>query len=107
MVYVVRKFKNATYHYIAELAVIVMLLFTLSSDEVIVYWNLEEAARDDLTPLSGQLNFEAGQRMKSIILRALPDQILEGNEDYTITLNSATGGAEISPIAGKAVVCSP
>lgn len=73
-------------------------------DDVFVSWLLDESAYNDLTPMSGKLHFSAGERTKSIVLRSLPDQILEGAETYAVTLSSATGGAEISPIAGIAKV---
>ena len=79
-------------------------LCIVTSDEVTLLWELDGAARDDLSPMSGRLVFSPGIRSRSIVLRSLPDQLLEGEEVYDLNLVSATGGAEISPVAGKAKV---
>uniref|UniRef100_U3K352 Adhesion G-protein coupled receptor V1 n=1 Tax=Ficedula albicollis TaxID=59894 RepID=U3K352_FICAL len=68
-----------------------------------VLWILEEAARYDLTPLNGTLHFNETESQKMIILHAIQDGLLEGNETFTIQLVS-TGGAEISPVHGVATV---
>ena len=67
-------------------------------------WKLDDSAHADLSPVSGNLLFPAKTRSKSIILRSLPDQQLEGEESFNIRLIAATGGAEISPVAGNAKV---
>lgn len=58
----------------------------------------------DISPSSGELHFASGDRLKTIVFRTLPDQILEGAETYSVELVSATGGAEISPVARIAKV---
>ncbi|XP_032062639.1 adhesion G-protein coupled receptor V1 [Aythya fuligula] len=68
-----------------------------------VIWILEEAARHDLTPLNGTLHFNETESQKLIVIRALEDGILEGNETFTIQLVSA-GDAEISPVNGQATI---
>uniref|UniRef100_A0A8C7EBG5 Adhesion G-protein coupled receptor V1 n=1 Tax=Nothoprocta perdicaria TaxID=30464 RepID=A0A8C7EBG5_NOTPE len=68
-----------------------------------VIWIIEEAARYDLTPLNGTLHFNETESQKLIVLHAVQDDILEGNETYTIQLVS-TGDAEISPVNGLATI---
>ncbi|NWV81048.1 GPR98 protein, partial [Dasyornis broadbenti] len=71
--------------------------------EVKLLWILEEAARYDLTPLNGTLHFNETEFQKLIILHAIQDGLLEGNETFTIQLVS-TGDAEISPVHGVATI---
>ncbi|XP_068782490.1 adhesion G-protein coupled receptor V1 [Struthio camelus] len=68
-----------------------------------VIWIIEEAARYDLTPLNGTLHFNETESQKLIVLHAVQDGILEGNETFTIQLVS-TGDAEISPVNGLATI---
>ncbi|NWV48163.1 GPR98 protein, partial [Daphoenositta chrysoptera] len=68
-----------------------------------VLWILEEAARYDLTPLNGTLHFNETESQKQIILHVIQDDLLEGNETFTIQLVS-TGDAEISPVNGFATI---
>ncbi|XP_041464132.1 adhesion G-protein coupled receptor V1-like [Lytechinus variegatus] len=69
-----------------------------------VRWEVEAAGRMDLTPSSGSLFFQQGDARKSIILEAIQDNILEGEERFTLSLTSATVDAEISPVYGTATV---
>ncbi|CAK8694047.1 unnamed protein product [Clavelina lepadiformis] len=78
--------------------------FQGSDEDVTLLWKLDDSAHADLSPVSGNLLFPAKTRSKSIILRSLPDQQLEGEESFNIRLIAATGGAEISPVAGNAKV---
>ncbi|XP_074850311.1 adhesion G-protein coupled receptor V1 [Carettochelys insculpta] len=66
-------------------------------------WILEEAARYDLTPLNGTLYFNETESQKIIVLQAIQDGLLEGNEMYTIQLVS-TDNVEISPISSLATI---
>ncbi|XP_051498511.1 adhesion G-protein coupled receptor V1 [Apus apus] len=68
-----------------------------------VLWIVEEAARYDLTPLNGTLHFNETESQKMIVLHAIQDGLLEGNESFTIQLVS-TGDAEISPVNGVATI---
>ncbi|XP_064499040.1 adhesion G-protein coupled receptor V1 isoform X4 [Pseudopipra pipra] len=68
-----------------------------------VLWILEEAAKYDLTPLNGTLHFNETESQKLIVLHAIQDGLLEGNETFTIQLVS-TGDAEISPVNGFATI---
>ncbi|XP_031794624.1 adhesion G-protein coupled receptor V1 [Sarcophilus harrisii] len=66
-------------------------------------WALEEAAKDDLSPLNGTLNFEENESQKTIVLRALQDTFLEGDKSFTIQLLSLND-AEISLVNGRAAI---
>ncbi|KAH0628079.1 hypothetical protein JD844_008789 [Phrynosoma platyrhinos] len=65
--------------------------------EVRIIWILEEAAKYDLTPLNGTLLFAEMESQKTIVLQAIQDALLEGDESYTVQLLS-TDNTEISPI---------
>ncbi|KAM9251115.1 adhesion G-protein coupled receptor V1 [Cariama cristata] len=85
-----------------------VVLLTVSRSQggrgaVKVLWILEEAARYDLTPLNGTLDFNETESQKLIVLHAVQDGLLEGNETFTIRLVS-TGDAEISPVNGVATI---
>ena len=45
-----------------------------------------------------------GEQYKKITLRTMPNDILEGEERYTLSLVSADNNGEISPSAGDATV---
>uniref|UniRef100_F7FXQ0 Adhesion G-protein coupled receptor V1 n=1 Tax=Monodelphis domestica TaxID=13616 RepID=F7FXQ0_MONDO len=66
-------------------------------------WVLEEAARDDLSPLNGTLHFEENEFKKAIILHAHQDTFLEGDKSFIIQLLSL-GDVEISPVNGRAAI---
>uniref|UniRef100_A0A8C8RXK2 Adhesion G-protein coupled receptor V1 n=1 Tax=Pelusios castaneus TaxID=367368 RepID=A0A8C8RXK2_9SAUR len=66
-------------------------------------WILEEAAKYDLTPLNGTLYFNETESQKTIVLQAIQDGVLEGNETYTVQLVS-TDDVEISPVNGLATI---
>ncbi|KAJ7406541.1 G-protein coupled receptor 98 isoform X1 [Willisornis vidua] len=85
-----------------------VVLLTVSRSQggqgaVKVLWILEEAAKHDLTPLNGTLHFNETESQKLIVLHAIQDGLLEGNETFTIQLVS-TGDAEISPVNGIATI---
>ncbi|XP_053146642.1 adhesion G-protein coupled receptor V1 isoform X4 [Hemicordylus capensis] len=71
--------------------------------EVRLIWILEEAAKYDLTPLNGTLLFAETESLKTIVLQAIQDGLLEGDESYTVQLVS-TDNTEISPINGMATI---
>ncbi|XP_027733793.1 adhesion G-protein coupled receptor V1 isoform X6 [Empidonax traillii] len=85
-----------------------VVLLTVSRSQggrgaVKVLWILEEAARYDLTPLNGTLHFNETESQKLIVLHAIQDGLLEGNETFAIQLVSL-GDAEISPVNGIATI---
>ncbi|XP_062985697.1 adhesion G-protein coupled receptor V1 [Elgaria multicarinata webbii] len=71
--------------------------------EVRIIWILEEAAKNELTPLNGTLLFAEMESQKTIVLQAIQDGLLEGDETYAVQLVS-TDSTEISPINGMATI---
>uniref|UniRef100_A0A8C5REZ8 Adhesion G protein-coupled receptor V1 n=1 Tax=Laticauda laticaudata TaxID=8630 RepID=A0A8C5REZ8_LATLA len=71
--------------------------------EVQILWKLEKAARYDLAPLNGTLFFSEVESQKTISLHAIQDDVLEGDEHYSIHLVS-TDNTEISPVNGIATI---
>ncbi|XP_039615272.1 adhesion G-protein coupled receptor V1 [Polypterus senegalus] len=69
-----------------------------------IVWLVEEAAKDDITPLNGTLFFNETDTKKTIPLYIVKDSILEGEERFIIQLVSATNNAEINPVDGSATV---
>ncbi|KAJ8380590.1 hypothetical protein SKAU_G00013680 [Synaphobranchus kaupii] len=67
-------------------------------------WVLEDAARDDLTPLNGTLLFGETESRKTLSIRALADAVLEGDEQFTVQLLSVNNEAVVDPIHGTASV---
>ncbi|KAE8635798.1 hypothetical protein XENTR_v10002742 [Xenopus tropicalis] len=68
-----------------------------------IIWVLEEAAQYDLRPLNGTLIFNESDTRKSFTLQAIQDNLLEGEETYTIQLVSGDYSV-ISPVDGTAFV---
>ncbi|XP_074063616.1 adhesion G-protein coupled receptor V1-like isoform X2 [Macrotis lagotis] len=66
-------------------------------------WVLEEAAKDDLSPLNGTLYFEENESQKTIVLHARQNNILEGDKSFIIQLLSLDD-AEISLVNGRAAI---
>ncbi|KAM9857814.1 adhesion G-protein coupled receptor V1 [Aulostomus maculatus] len=72
---------------------------------VTLVWQLEGQAVDDLSPLNGTLVFTETESMKTFVIRALADTVLEGDEHFTVRLFPAReSGAVIEPLNGLATV---
>uniref|UniRef100_UPI003AAD5B8E adhesion G-protein coupled receptor V1 n=1 Tax=Centroberyx gerrardi TaxID=166262 RepID=UPI003AAD5B8E len=71
---------------------------------VTLEWQLEDRARDDLSPLSGTLVFSETESSKTLVIRALADSVLEGDESFTVRLSPAESGAVIDPLNGMATI---
>ncbi|XP_076586595.1 adhesion G-protein coupled receptor V1 isoform X2 [Chaetodon auriga] len=67
-------------------------------------WQLEDQALDDLSPLNGTLVFTESESMKTFVIRALADTLLEGDEHFTVRLFPADSGAVIDPLNGMATI---
>ncbi|GCB80708.1 hypothetical protein scyTo_0016347 [Scyliorhinus torazame] len=84
-----------------------LVSFTVSRDDghgsVQLIWQVDDSAIDDIEPLSGTLSFNQTETKKTLMLHIYPDDLMEGEEQYTIRLVSATNGAGISPLYGKCV----
>ncbi|KAH9498632.1 Adhesion G-protein coupled receptor V1 [Bulinus truncatus] len=70
-----------------------------------VQWRLNaEAVADFMPPLENILLFVQGESMKTIVLQTRPDNILEGREEFTVSLVAADNNADISNTAGDCKV---
>ncbi|XP_069081373.1 adhesion G-protein coupled receptor V1 [Pleurodeles waltl] len=68
-----------------------------------IIWMLEDAAKFDLSPLNGTIVFNETDSRKNIVLQAIQDGLLEGNERYSIQL-IAVDNTEIAPFDGTATI---
>nr|XP_057927104.1 adhesion G-protein coupled receptor V1 isoform X2 [Doryrhamphus excisus] len=72
---------------------------------VTLVWQLDGQAVNDLSPLSGTLVFSENESLKTFVIRALADSILEGDEHFTVNLFPGNGsGAVIDPSNDMATV---
>uniref|UniRef100_A0A3B4V3U8 Adhesion G-protein coupled receptor V1 n=1 Tax=Seriola dumerili TaxID=41447 RepID=A0A3B4V3U8_SERDU len=71
---------------------------------VTLVWQLEEQATDDLSPLNGTLVFTENESMKTFVIRALTDTLLEGDEHFTVRLFPAENMVTITVRADKAAL---
>ncbi|XP_054629148.1 adhesion G-protein coupled receptor V1 isoform X2 [Dunckerocampus dactyliophorus] len=72
---------------------------------VTLVWQLDGQAVNDLSPLNGTLVFTENESMKTFVIRALADSILEGDEHFTVNLFPASGsGAVIDPLNDLATI---
>jgi ribosomal protein L35AE/L33A len=65
--------------------------------------NGSATAGSDYTAASGTLNFADGQTSATFTVAILDDSIFEGNETFTVTLSSPTGGATLGSPATATV----
>ncbi|XP_061753493.1 adhesion G-protein coupled receptor V1 [Nerophis ophidion] len=72
---------------------------------VTLVWQLDGRAVNDLSPLNGTLDFTQNDSMKTFVIRALADSVLEGDESFTVQLFPASDTrAVIDPLNGLATV---
>ncbi|KAM7416521.1 hypothetical protein PAMA_018533 [Pampus argenteus] len=71
---------------------------------VTLVWQLESQAKDDLSPFNGTLIFTENDSVKTFVIRALTDTVLEGNEHFNVQLFPAESGAVIDPLNGLATI---
>nr|Q6JAN0.1 RecName: Full=Adhesion G-protein coupled receptor V1; AltName: Full=G-protein coupled receptor 98; AltName: Full=Monogenic audiogenic seizure susceptibility protein 1 homolog; AltName: Full=Very large G-protein coupled receptor 1; Flags: Precursor [Danio rerio]AAT07468.1 very large G-protein coupled receptor-1 [Danio rerio] len=67
-------------------------------------WLLQEESRDDLSPRNGTLIFNGTESKKTLVIQALADAVLEGEESFTIQLLSPKNEPVIDPVRGVATV---
>ncbi|XP_053180894.1 adhesion G-protein coupled receptor V1 [Scomber japonicus] len=86
----------------------VATLAVLRSEEgkgaVTLVWQLEDEAKDDLSPFNGTLVFTESESLKTFVIRALADTILEGDEHFTVRVFPAESGAVIDHLNGLATI---
>uniref|UniRef100_A0A672JI01 Adhesion G-protein coupled receptor V1 n=1 Tax=Salarias fasciatus TaxID=181472 RepID=A0A672JI01_SALFA len=66
--------------------------------EASVSWVLQPALSGDVSPVQGNITFREGENLKNLTLFSVPDEIPEDEENFTITLLNATGGARLGTI---------
>ncbi|XP_066512530.1 adhesion G-protein coupled receptor V1-like [Hoplias malabaricus] len=71
---------------------------------VYLIWLLEQKGRDDLQPYNGTLVFNGTESRKTLMIQALADAVLEGEERFTVQLLSAENEAVIDPTRNIATV---
>ncbi|XP_061673206.1 adhesion G-protein coupled receptor V1 isoform X2 [Syngnathoides biaculeatus] len=89
----------------AAVAQLVVLRSEGGEGAVTLAWQLEGQAVHDLSPLNGTLVFTETESMKTFMIRALADRVLEGDEHFTVKLFPPSGsGAVIDPLNGLATI---
>ncbi|KAI4876542.1 hypothetical protein NFI96_002228 [Prochilodus magdalenae] len=71
---------------------------------VYLIWLLDQKGRDDLQPHNGTLVFNGTESRKTLVIQALGDAVLEGEERFTVHLMSAENEAVIDPTRNIATV---
>uniref|UniRef100_A0A669EYL3 Adhesion G-protein coupled receptor V1 n=1 Tax=Oreochromis niloticus TaxID=8128 RepID=A0A669EYL3_ORENI len=88
----------------SAVATLTVLRSTAGVGAVTLVWQLEVRAAGDLSPLNGTLVFNETESMKSFVIRALADTVVEGEEHFTVQLFPADSGAVIDPLNGMATI---
>ncbi|XP_076465116.1 adhesion G-protein coupled receptor V1-like isoform X2 [Babylonia areolata] len=73
-----------------------------SEGRVEVRWRLNAEAQEDLEPLEGVLLFLQGVTEQTFSVHSRQDNVLEGQETFTVSLQSADNNADISPTEADA-----
>ncbi|KAM9393782.1 adhesion G-protein coupled receptor V1 [Pholidichthys leucotaenia] len=71
---------------------------------VTLVWQLQDRAADDLSPANGTITFTGTEPVKTFVIRALADAVLEGDEHFTVQLLPAQSGAIIDPLNGVTTI---
>ncbi|KAM6965415.1 adhesion G-protein coupled receptor V1 [Aplochiton taeniatus] len=71
---------------------------------VMLAWQLTNQARGDLSPLNGTLAFSETDTNRTLVIQALADAVLEGDESFAVQLSPGQSGAVIDPSRGEATV---
>ncbi|XP_053337317.1 adhesion G-protein coupled receptor V1 [Clarias gariepinus] len=71
---------------------------------VYLIWLLEQQGRNDLLPHNGTLVFNGSESRQSVVIQALADAELEGEERFTVQLLSARNEAVIDPTRNLATI---
>ncbi|XP_040899032.1 adhesion G-protein coupled receptor V1 [Toxotes jaculatrix] len=88
----------------AAVATLAVLRSAGGEGAVTLVWQLEDQATDDLSPFNGTVVFTETESMKTFVIRALADTVLEGDEQFTVRLFPAESGAVIDPLNGVVTI---
>ncbi|XP_068166577.1 adhesion G-protein coupled receptor V1 [Antennarius striatus] len=88
----------------AAVATLAVRRSTGGEGAVTLEWQLEDQAAHDLTPFNGSLVFTETESVKTFVITALADTVLEGDEHFTIRLIPSASGAVIDPLSGSATI---
>uniref|UniRef100_A0A4W6G876 Adhesion G-protein coupled receptor V1 n=1 Tax=Lates calcarifer TaxID=8187 RepID=A0A4W6G876_LATCA len=88
----------------AAVATLAVLRSAGGEGAVTLLWQLEDEAKDDLSPFNGTLVFTETDSMKTFMIKALADAVLEGDEHFTVRLFPAESGVVIDPLNGVATI---
>ncbi|XP_026067280.1 adhesion G-protein coupled receptor V1 [Carassius auratus] len=88
----------------ASLATLTVVRSSGGEGVVHLIWLLQEEGRDDLSPRNGTLIFNGTESKKTLVVQALADAVLEGEERFTIQLLSPKNEPVIDPVRGFATV---
>ncbi|XP_075324846.1 adhesion G-protein coupled receptor V1 [Odontesthes bonariensis] len=88
----------------AAMATLTVLRSAGGEGAVTLVWQLEDPSVDDLSPINGTLVFTETENAKSFVIRALADDVIEGDEHFTVRLFPADSGAVIDPLNGEVTI---
>ncbi|KAK7934133.1 hypothetical protein WMY93_005029 [Mugilogobius chulae] len=88
----------------AALATLVVLRSSDGFGAVTLRWQLEQGAIEDLAPLNGTVVFAQNDTMKTFVIRALADNIPEGDEHFRVQLFPVEKDVVIDPLKGIATI---
>ncbi|RXN21226.1 G- coupled receptor 98-like protein [Labeo rohita] len=88
----------------ASIATLTVVRSSGGEGVVHLIWLLQEEGRDDLSPRNGTLIFNGTESKKTLVIQALADAVLEGEERFTIQLLSPKNEPVIDPVRGVATV---
>ncbi|KAM3610925.1 uncharacterized protein V6R79_010649 [Siganus canaliculatus] len=88
----------------ASVATLTVLRSAGGEGAVTLRWQLEDPAVDDLSPFNGTVVFTETESLKTFVIKALSDSVLEGDERFTVQLFPAGSGAVIDPLNGVASI---
>ncbi|XP_034025926.1 adhesion G-protein coupled receptor V1 isoform X1 [Thalassophryne amazonica] len=88
----------------AAVATLIVLRTVGGKGAVTLVWQLEDQAKDDLSPFNGTLLFTEMESRKIFEIEALADTVLEREESFTVRLLPAESAAIIDPLNGVATI---
>ncbi|KAK9974393.1 hypothetical protein ABG768_022494 [Culter alburnus] len=88
----------------ASIATLAVVRSSGGEGVVHLIWLLQEEGRNDLSPYNGTFTFNGTESKKTLVIQALADAVLEGEERFIIQLLSPKNEPVIDPVRGVATV---